>query len=83
MLENCVCMRRGDCEPPVPANVGKYMRVKTVATLRGVHEEENKRIDTDTDDYNPDAAGDDLNICCHGRSAAEEVSCRNSALNRH
>ena len=65
---------RGDCEPPVPANVGKYMRARTVATLRGVHEEESKRMLPDTDEYDPDAAGDDLNVCCHGRSAAEEVS---------
>ena len=28
----------------------------------------------DTDEYDPDASGDDLNMCCHGRAAAEEVS---------
>lgn len=82
ILKPSVCMHRGDCEPPVPGNVGKYMRVKAVATLRGVHEEESKRIDTDTEDDDPDAAGDDLNICCHGRSAAEEVLCCNTALDR-
>ncbi len=67
-------MRRGDCEPPVPANVGKYMRARTVATLRGVQQEESKRMVPDTDEYDPDASGDDLNMCCHGRAAAEEVS---------
>ncbi len=58
----------------MPANVGKYMRARTVATLRGVQQEESKRMVPDTDEYDPDASGDDLNMCCHGRAAAEEVS---------
>ena len=58
----------------MPANVGKYMRARTVATLRGVQEEESKHTLPDKDEYDPDAAGDDLNVCCHGRAAAEEVS---------
>ena len=57
----------------MPANVGKYMRARTVATLRGVQEEESKRMLPDMDEYDEYASGDDLNICCHGRAAAEEV----------
>lgn len=57
----------------MPANVGKYMRARTVATLRGVQAEESKRMLPDADEYDPDASGDDLNMCCHGRAAAEEV----------
>jgi hypothetical protein len=69
-----MCTHRGDCEPPVPSNVGKYMRTRTVATLRAVHEEENRRVGGDASEYDvEDAPGDDLNVCCHGRAAAEEV----------
>ena len=61
---------RGDCEPPVPANVGKYMRVQAVASLRDVQwrESQGRIPDADDEDF-----ADELNVCCHGRAAAEEV----------
>lgn len=44
-----------DREPPVPASVGRYMRVKAVAILRSMHEEDSKRMKPDTDRYGSDA----------------------------
>lgn len=61
---------RGDCEPPVPANVGKYMRVQAVASLREVQRRESQGQIPDADDED---FADELNVCCHGRAAAEEV----------
>jgi hypothetical protein len=69
-----ICMHRGNCEPPVPSNVGKYMRTRTVATLREVHKVENRRMGGTAAEYDgEDEPGDDLHVCCHGRAAAEEV----------
>lgn len=62
-------LRRGDCEPPVPANVGKYMRTRVVGSLRETQAEEGEPEAHDFEE----APADDLNVCCHGRSAAEEV----------
>ncbi len=63
-----------DCEPPLLANVGRYMRVKTVATLRSMHEEDSKRMKPDTDRYRSDA----WRFCLHaqgGLRAARAGQC--------
>ena len=54
----------------MPANVGKYMRVQAVASLREVQRQESQGQipDADEEDF-----VDELNVCCHGRAAAEEV----------
>ncbi len=63
---------RGDCEPPVPEVVGKYMRAKVVASLRSVAAAERDNAAGDEDDFE-EGLGDDLSVCCHGRAAGPEV----------
>ena len=55
----------------MPANVGKYMRVQAVASLREVQRQESQGQIPDADD--DEDFVDELNVCCHGRAAAEEV----------
>ncbi len=64
---------RGDCEPPVPEVVGKYMRAKVVASLKVVAAKEKEDAAAEDEDYEEGVA-DDLSVCCHGRSAAPEVT---------
>ena len=54
----------------MPVNVGKYMRVQAVASLREVQRQESQGQIPDADDED---FVDELNVCCHGRAAAEEV----------
>ena len=54
----------------MPASVGKYMRVQAVASLREVQRQESQGQIPDADE---EEFVDELNVCCHGRAAAEEV----------
>ena len=54
----------------MPANVGKYMRVQAVASLREVQRQESQGRIPDADEED---SADELNVCCHGRAAADEV----------
>lgn len=63
---------RGDCEPPVPEVVGKYMRATVVASLRAVAAKEKEDAAADEEEYE-EGLGDDLSVCCHGRAAGPTV----------
>ena len=73
MLWNVWGPGRGDCEPPVPEVVGKYMRAKVVASLKAVAAKEKEDAAAEDEDYEEGVA-DDLSVCCHGRAAAPEVT---------
>ncbi|CAL8469167.1 g8708 [Coccomyxa elongata] len=65
---------RGDCEPPVPEVVGKYMRARVIASLKAVAAKEKEDAAAEDEDYEEGVA-DDLSVCCHGRAAGPEVAC--------
>lgn len=69
-----LCWRgdRGDCEPPVPEVVGKYMRYSTIASLRRTAAREREDAAADEADYE-DGVADDLSVCCHGRNTKPQA----------
>ncbi|EIE21518.1 hypothetical protein COCSUDRAFT_66927 [Coccomyxa subellipsoidea C-169] len=59
---------RGKCDPAIPSNMGKLMRSHVVRHLReGIAQ----------GDQPPPTAGTapEINVCCHGREAGDEVKC--------